>query len=105
MTGAEQPEVPIWAASKARKQVDILKEVARTLAATDAERAHRPLGAMTETDLIAEQYRLEDRMHDGIITVDEFRRLREIDFYLHEMRRRREYTGAHQEWKPESLSE
>lgn len=104
MAGSEQPE-PIWAASKARKQVDILKEVARFLAADESERASKPIGSMKAADLEAEQYRLAELLHRGNITVDDFRRLREIDFYLHDMRERRAHDGARQEWKPESLSD
>jgi hypothetical protein len=104
MAGNEQPVVPIWAESKAKKQIDVLREVSRTLEEAERIQANQPIGQMTETDLEAEQLRLEELLHEGEVTVDEFRRLREIDFYLHEMRERRE-EWAREEWKPESLGD
>jgi len=104
MAGNEQPLVPIWAEYKAKKQIDVLREVSRALEETERMRPNQPIGQMTEADLEAEQLRLEELLHEGEVTVDEFRRLREIDFYLHEMHERRE-DWAREEWKPESLGD
>jgi hypothetical protein len=105
MAASEQPLVPLWAEAKAKKQVDVLKEAARTIEEAERLRAGQPVDSMTEQDLEAEQLRLEDRLHDGSLTVEEFRRLREIDFYLDGMRWRRENRPAQQERKPEWLSD
>lgn len=105
MAGQEQPQVPIWAEAKARKQIDVLKEVAKALADSERVRANQPIEDMTERDLEAEQLRLEDVLHEGTLTVDGFRRLREIDFYLDGMRQRRRHGPAHEEWEPERLSD
>jgi hypothetical protein len=105
MPNREQPEVPIWAAAKARKQIDVVREAAKVLADTERERAGRPIARMTETDLEAEQLRLEELLETRTLTVEDFRRLREIDFYLEGMRQRREYHPSQEEWMHEPYSE
>ena len=105
MAGTEQPDVPIWANGKARKQHDILSEVCKALERRDRERASLPIGKLTESDLEAEQLRLEELLHAGALTVDDFRRLREVDFFLQEMRERRTRPLSREEWKPESLGD
>ena len=104
MPGTEPPEVPIWAAAKARQQVDVVREVSRVLAEAERERASRAVGELTESDLETEQLRLEEMLHAGTMTVDDYCRLREVDFYLEGMRQRRGYGPSH-EWRRESLSE
>jgi hypothetical protein len=105
MPNIEQPDVPIWAAAKARKQIDIVREAAKTIADTERERASRPIDRMTEVDLEAEQLRLEEMLHIGTMTVDDFRRLREIDFYLEGMRQRKQYSATYEEWSPEPFGD
>ncbi len=105
MHESEQPNVPIWAAARAQKHNDILREVARSLDTTERERALRPLDKLTERDLEAEQLRLEEWLHLGTITVESFRRLREVDFYLEAMQQRRGFGPAREEWQRESQSE
>ena len=105
MAGQEQPKVPLWEESKAKKRVDVLKEAARALDESERLRANQPIATMTERDLEAEQLRLQDLLHDGALTVDGFRRLREVDFYLEGMRQRRHYGPAAEEWSPEQLSD
>ena len=108
MAEPEQPAVPIWAEAKARKQMDVLKEVqevARDIDESDRLRAKQPISAMTERDLAAEQLRLEHLLQEGTLTVEGFQRLREIDFYLEGMRYRRHHGPTQQEWKPERLSD
>ena len=104
MAGTEQPEVPIWAAAKARQQIDVVREVSRVLAESERERANRPVARLTESDLEAEQLRLEEMLHAGTMTVEDFCRLREVDTYLEGMRQRRGYDPRHQ-WRREFLGE
>lgn len=104
MAETEQPSMPIWAQSKAKKKVDVLREVAKALRETERVRANQPIAEMTEADLEAEQLRLEDLLHAETMTVGDFRRLREIDFYLQEMRERRD-GWTREGWTPESLNE
>jgi hypothetical protein len=104
MAEHDQP-VPLWEEAKARKRVDILKEAAKALSESERLRANQPIATMTERDLEAEQLRLEDLLGAGTLTVDGFRRLREIDFYLEGMRQRRNYGPAREEWSPEQLSD
>lgn len=105
MADNHQPQEPIWAAAKARRQIDILKEVARAIEESERVRANQNIAEMTERDLEAEQLRLEDLLRAGDLTVDGFRRLREIDFYLGGMRYRRHHGPAHEEWSPRTLSD
>lgn len=105
MADQNGPPEPIWAAAKARKQIDILKEVVKALEEGDRLRANQPIAAMTERDLEAEQLRLEDLLRAGTLTVEGFRRLREIDFYLEGMRHRRQSGPAHEEWSPRTMSD
>jgi hypothetical protein len=108
MAKQEEPQVPIWAEAKAKKQIDVLKEVAGVVKSIDEServRASQAIPSMTERDLAAEQFRLEALLHEGTLTVDNFHRLREIDFYLQEMRDRRHRGPTHEEWKPERLSD
>ena len=104
MAGTEQPEVPIWAAAKARQQIDLVREVSRVLAEAERERANRPIGKLTESDLEAEQLRLEEILYAGTMTVEDFNRLREVDVYLEGMRQRRGQRPSHQ-WRREFLGE
>lgn len=104
MADQEQPLVPIWREAKA-KQLDVLKDVAKALDEAERIRARQPIDTMTERDLDAEQMRLEYLLGEGTLTVDGFRRLREIDFYLDGMRERRHHGPAQEEWKPERLSD
>ena len=58
MAEREQPLVPIWAESKARKRLDVLKDVAnvvKTIDDSDRVRANQPIAGMTEAarDLFA----------------------------------------------------
>jgi hypothetical protein len=101
MAQHEQPIVPLWMEAKARKQVDILKEVARAIDESDRVRAGQPIANMTEADLETEQLRLQDLLRTRTLTVDGFQRLREIDFYLDGMRARRQYGPPQAEWTPE----
>src|SRR5947209_5621361 len=105
MAEHEQPVVPIWAEAKAKKKVDVLKEVAKALSEADRVRANQPIGTMIERDLETEQLRLADLLHDGTLTVEGFQRLREIDFHLDGMRRRRQHGPTQEEWSPERLSD
>jgi hypothetical protein len=108
MADEQQPLVPIWAEARAKKQVDVLTEVARVakeLDESDRVRAAQPIGMMTEHDLEAEQLRLEHLLQSGTITVDGFRRLREIDFCLDGMRRRRQHGPTREPWNSEYLSD
>ncbi|MBV9279079.1 MAG: hypothetical protein JOZ41_03265 [Chloroflexi bacterium] len=105
MAGQEQQPAPIWAESKAKKQIDVLKEVARTLADAERVRARQPIAEMTERDLEAEQLRLGDLLGAGTLTVEGFRRLREIDFYLEAMRQRRHHGPTHEQWESERFSD
>jgi len=105
MAGQEQPPVPLWAEAKAKKQIDVLKEVAKALEETERARARQPVAEMTESDLEAEQIRLEHLLTTGALSVADFRRLREIDFYLEGMRHRRRYRPKHEEWQPEHLGD
>lgn len=105
MPGPEQPDAPIWASAKARKQIDVLREVAKTLADRERELANRPIGKMTESELETEQLRLEDLLQVGSMTVDDFRRLREIDHYLEGMRQRRHYGMSREAWGSEYYDE
>ncbi len=105
MAGQEQPKVPIWAEAKAKRQIDVLKEVARSLADSERVRANQPISEMTERDLEAEQLRLADLLQEDSLTVEGFRRLREIDFYLGDMRQRRRHGPAREEWKPERFGD
>jgi hypothetical protein len=108
MASDEQPSVPIWAEAKAKRQVDVLKEVAKVVKCIEEServRANQPIGSMTESELEAEQLRLQELLRVGTLTVDGFRRLREVDFYLEGMRRRREYDSASEGWEPEILSD
>jgi hypothetical protein len=105
MAGQEQPLVPLWAETKAKKQIDVLKEVAKAINESERARARQSVAEMTESDLEAEQFRLEAVLESGKMTVDGFRRLREIDFYLEGMRHRRRHRPAHEEWQPEHLSD
>lgn len=108
MAESEQPPVPIWAEAKARKQVDVLKEVANVVKGIEEServRANQPLPSMTEADLEAEQLRLEALLQHRALTVEGFRRLREIDFYLEGMRQRRHHGAAQRGWTPEQLSD
>jgi hypothetical protein len=103
MADHEQPAVPIWAEAKAKRQINVLKEVAQALAEAERVRANQPIAAMMERDLEAEQLRLEVLLDEGMLTVDGFRRLREIDFYLEGMRQRRRHGPTQEEWTPEHL--
>jgi hypothetical protein len=91
MPDAEGNDLPIWAASKARKTIDIVGEATKTIVDSDRTRANQPIGSLTEADLEAEQLRLEEMLHAGTMTVDDFCRLREVDHYLEGMRLRRHY--------------
>lgn len=102
MPDKQQSDAPLWAASKSRKHIDVLREVAKTLADTERLMASQPVEKLTESALEAEQLRLEDVLHIGDMTVEEFQRLREIDFYLEAMRQRRGYGPAREEWQHES---
>jgi len=104
MADNNQPQVPIWAEAKANKQIDVVKEAVRTIHESERLRANQPIAAMTERDLEAEQLRLEDLLRVEALTVEDFRRLREIDFYVDDMRDRRDRGPAH-EWKSERLSD
>src|SRR5579872_4004055 len=101
----QEAEVPRWAEAKAKKPLDVLREVSSTLAETDRVRANQPVVDMTERDLEAEQLRLEAMLNDGLLTVEAFRRLREIDFFLEGMRKRRHYGAAHEGWKHERMGD
>lgn len=105
MPGTEQPDIPIWAAAKARKQIDVLREVAKTLEEVERERAARPIAQLTESELEAEQLRLDEMLQSNTLTVDGFRRLREVDYYLDGMRQRRSYGPNREEWGYESPNE
>jgi hypothetical protein len=108
MADEHQPLVPIWAEARAKRQVDVLTEVARVakdIDETDRIRAAQPIGCMTERDLEAEQFRLEQLLQSGAITVDGYRRLREIDFCIDGMRRRRHHGPTHEAWNSEYLSD
>lgn|SRR5947209_15332008 len=105
MAQHEQPIVPLWMEAKARKQVDILKEVARAIDESERVRANQPIAAMTERDLEAEQLRLQDLLRGRTLTVDGFQRLREVDFYLDSMRARRQYGPSQEEWTPERFGD
>ncbi|HLJ65734.1 MAG TPA: hypothetical protein VKX16_00060 [Chloroflexota bacterium] len=105
MAGHDESQNPIWAQAKARKQMDILKEVARSLSETERVRANQPIASMTELDLEAEQLRLESLLAEKMLSVDDFRRLREIDFFLEGMRQRQHYGPAREEWSQERLSD
>jgi hypothetical protein len=105
MAGQEQQSVPLWAEAKAKKKVDVLKEVARALDESEHTRARQPVVEMTESDLEAEQFRLEHLLAAGTLTVKEFQRLREIDFYLEGMRHRRHDRPTHEEWHAEHLTD
>lgn len=108
MANDEQPLVPLWAEAKARKQVDVLGEVARVVKSIeelDRVRSRQPIDQMTERDLEAEQVRLEYLLHEGTLTVEGFRRLREIDMYLEDMRHRRYDGPAREYWEQERLSD
>ena len=108
MANQEQPLMPIWAEAKAKKQIDVLKEASRVVKAiedADRVRANQPIGTMTERELEAEQFRLAYLLEEGTLTVDGFRRLREIDFYLDGMRQRRHHGPTQEEWTQERLSD
>ena len=105
MAGQERQPVPLWAEAKAKKQIDVLKEVAKALEESDRARARQPIPEMTESDLYAEQIRLEHLLTTGTLTVADFRRLREIDFYLEGMHHRRHHRPRRQEWQPEHLGD
>lgn len=105
MAGSDQPIIPLWAESKAKKQVDIVQEAARALADAERLRASQPIAKMRECDLEAEQLRLEEMLAEETLTVEDFRRLREIDFYLAGMRERREYGWSRDEWSSESIGD
>ncbi len=101
----QETEVPRWAEAKAKRPLDVLKEVSRALAETDRVRASQPVADMTERDLEGEQLRLETLLNDGLLTVDGFRRLREIDFFLEGMRKRRHYGATQEGWKHERMGD
>jgi|SRR5947209_2591186 len=105
MNTRDESETPLWAAAKSRKQVDILKEVARTLTEAEIERSRRPIDKLTESDLEIEQGRMERTLDDGTMTVEEFRRLQEIDYLLNGMRQRKEQITSYENWWHESLTE
>src|SRR5438309_192386 len=108
MADQEQPLMPIWAEAKSKKQIDVLKEASKVIKSiedADRVRGNQPIGDMTERELEAEQFRLGYLLHEGTLTVDGFRRLREIDFYLESMRQRRHHGPAQEEWTQERLSD
>ncbi|GAC1474150.1 MAG: hypothetical protein PVSMB7_28900 [Chloroflexota bacterium] len=105
MARKEQPPVPLWAEAKAKKKVDVLKEVARALQETDRIRSKQAIDTMTEADLGVEQLRLQDLLRQGTLTVEQFRRLREIDFYLEGMQMRSHFGPAHEHWEPERFGD
>jgi hypothetical protein len=105
MNRQDDADTPIWAGAKSRKQVDILKEVARTLSETEIERSRRPIDKLTQSDLEIEQGRLEEVLDAGKMTVEDFRRLQEIDYFLNGMRQRRDQISSYEGWRHESLTE
>lgn len=105
MDDTEQPQKPIWLEAKARKKIDIVREVGKVLAETERLSASKPILEMTENDLEIEQLRLEELLSLGSMTVADFQRLREIDWYLDAMRGRRDYGRIQEEWQPGSLNE
>ena len=105
MATPEQPSVPIWAEAKAKKNVDVLKEAAKALEESERVRANQSIATMTERDLAAEQLRLDALLHEEMLTVQDLRRLREIDFYLEGMRQRRRLGPVHEEWTQERFGD
>ena len=103
MPNNEQPDVPIWAATKAKKQldIDVVREAANALTEAELERAGRPVVKLTEIELEAEQLRLEEMLQRGAMTGEDYSRLREVDFYLEGMRERKRYGPGCEEWHPE----
>ena len=101
----EQPEVPLWAAAKAKKQIDVVREVSRALAEVERNRALQPVDALNERDLEVEQLRLEEMLHAETMTVADFKRLREVDFFLEAMQERRRHGASPEHWLRESRSE
>src|SRR5947209_11553061 len=105
MASMDKSAQPLWAEAKAKKKIDVLREVARVLQETERVHASQPIAEMTEANLESEQLRLEDMLHARSITVDEFRRLKEIDFYLDGMRERRQYIWTPDGWEPDALED
>lgn len=102
----DQPtDMPRWAIAKAKKQIDVVREVSRALAEVERDRSMRPVDALNERDLETEQLRLEEMLHAGTMTVADFKRMREIDFFLEAMSERRRHGASPEHWLRESRSE